>query len=75
MTDTDRERLARQHRPWPVVVRSLHEEPLDELSDSMTAEERVALVWTLTARMWELMGQPLPAYARSAIPLRVLRGQ
>ena len=75
MTDRDPAFIARQQRPWPVVVRSLHDEPPDDQAGHMNGEARVELVWTLSARMWELTGRPFPSYARSAIPVRIQRGQ
>ncbi len=75
MTDRDPAFIARQQRPWPVVVRSLHDESPDDQASHMSGEARVELVWTLSARMWELTGRPFPSYARSAIPVRIQRGQ
>jgi hypothetical protein len=74
MTHRDDASAARRNRPWPVVVRSIREEPADEWG-TMTSEERVALVWTLSARMWELTGRPFPSYKRSEMPVRIRRRQ
>jgi hypothetical protein len=74
MADRDRASLDRRERPWPVVVHPLHEEPADG-PDAMTSAERVELVWTLSARMWELTGRPFPSYARSAMPVSIRRRQ
>jgi hypothetical protein len=35
-----------------------------------TAAERVALLAELSRQMWELSRRPMPAYARSAMPVR-----
>lgn len=52
----------------------LGEEPGDDLSATTTAEERLAMVWTLTLEAWRLAGRELPNYERSAMPVRVIRG-
>ncbi len=72
MAEEDRRNRARD---WSVRIRPLAEPEPDDLADSTTAEERLALVWTLSKRMWELTGRPFPAYERSQIPVRVFRGQ
>ena len=64
---------ARPGRFWHVRVYRLGEEPGDDLSAVTTAEERVAMVWELTARMWELTGRARPAYTRATMPVRVTR--
>ena len=35
-----------------------------------TAAERVALLAELSRQMWELSRRPMPAYSRSAMPVR-----
>lgn len=75
MTDRDAARHARQQRHWPVRVRRLDADSSDDLTDAMTAEERIALVWILSARMWELTGRPLPSYSRAETPVAVVRGR
>ncbi|MEO8636825.1 MAG: hypothetical protein ABI587_16235 [Gemmatimonadales bacterium] len=57
----------------PVVVYRLGEEPGDDLSRSTTPEERIALVWELTRRMWTLTGQPSSGASREHLPIRVIR--
>jgi len=59
--------------PMPVRAYRLGDEPGDDLSASTTASERVAMVWTLSARMWELSGRPRPAYTRATMPVVVAR--
>ncbi len=44
--------------------------PEDDLSESTTAAERVAMVWTLTLEAWKLSGRPLPQYQRHETPVR-----
>lgn len=46
----------------------------DEASDARvggTAAERLALLSELSRRMWALTQNPLPAYTRSTIPVRL----
>jgi hypothetical protein len=59
-------------RAWAMRIFPLGSEPSDDLSATTTAEERLRMVWTLTARMWELTGQPLPAYRRAEMPVKVV---
>lgn len=63
------------HGAWSAGVYRLGEEPSEDLSAVTTAEQRLGLVWELTARMWTLTGRPLPSYARSEIPVVVVRGR
>ncbi|MDX2121569.1 MAG: hypothetical protein SF070_11010 [Gemmatimonadota bacterium] len=58
---------------WPVRIFRLGEEPGDDLSAETTAEQRLAMVWELSARMWELAGSPRPSYARGDMPIRLTR--
>jgi hypothetical protein len=58
---------------WSARICRLGEEPTDDLSAVTTAEERLGMVAELTARMWFLTGRPLPSYARSRIPIVVVR--
>jgi len=59
------------HPQWPVRRYRLGEEPGNDLSEVTTAEERIAMVRTLSERMWELTGEPLPRYTRATIPVRL----
>lgn len=58
-----------------LVVRKFRrgEEPSDDISDSTTVDERFAMVWTLSERMWLWTGRPMPSYARAEMPVRVVR--
>ena len=64
-----------ERRDWPVRVYRLGEEPGDDLSAVTTPEQRLAMVWELTARMWALTGRPWPTYTRAEMPVRVVRGR
>ncbi|MBK7905227.1 MAG: hypothetical protein IPJ78_01535 [Gemmatimonadetes bacterium] len=58
-----------------LVVRKfrLGEEPPDDILSTTTADERLAMVWELTRRIWELQGSLPCPYTRDTIPIRVLR--
>jgi len=72
--DASPEARAAARRNWQAHVFRLGEEPPgDDLSAVTTAEQRLEMVWELTAWMWELSGQPLPSYSRADMPVRVIR--
>ena len=73
MRDDAAEARVAARRGWPVRIFRLGEEPGDELSAETTAEQRLAMVWELSARMWELAGSPQPSYTRSDMPIRLTR--
>ena len=45
----------------------------DDLSSSTTIEERLGMMWQLACSAWSFTGEPLPRYARSQMPGRILR--
>ena len=57
----------------PVRFFRLGEEPSDDLSATTTPAQRVEMVIALSARMLELGVRPPQSYARSEMPIRVLR--
>jgi len=57
---------------WPVRKYSLGAQPGEDLSRSTTAEERLAMMWTLALDAWALSGQPLPEYSRHEAPATVV---
>jgi hypothetical protein len=67
----DERRLAR--RTWPIRAFRLGDEPLVDERDASTADERLALVWTLTREQWLLAGLPYPEYSRPEMPGHVVR--
>ena len=74
MSDSTPESRAAARQNWQARVYRLGEEPPgDDLSAVTTAEQRLEMVWELTAWMWELSGQPLPSYSRAEMPIRVVR--
>ena len=58
-----------------MVVRKFRrgEEPGDDISDITTVDERFAMVWTLTERMWMWAGRSMPVYERAQMPVRLIR--
>ncbi len=69
---TNRQLPSDRAAAFPVRVYRLGHEPGDDLMASTTAEERVAMVAELTARMWELAGGTHATYSRQTIPVRLV---
>lgn len=66
---------ASRRADWPVRKYSLDQEPSDDLSESTTAEERLAMMWPLALEAWVLTGVPLPDYVRRDAPVRLQRSR
>lgn len=65
---------ARARAAWPGRVLEVREEgDSDDLSANTTPEERVLMVAFLTAQAWAISGLPVPRYARTEMPGRVVR--
>jgi hypothetical protein len=64
-TRADRSRL--QARIFP-----LGHEPAEDLSDTTTPSERLAMVWDLSREAWALTGLPVPNYERHQIPITMV---
>ena len=62
---------AAARRTWPVRLVALGAEPRGDLDRSTTPEERLEMVWSLTVDAWALCGRPMPAYTRTATPIRL----
>ena len=58
---------------WRTRVFRLGEEPGDDLSDSTTPEERLAMMWPLAVDAWVSAGRHLPKHTRERMPGRVIR--
>lgn len=69
----DARERAEARKSWPVRVYRLGAEPRDDLRETTTPEERLAMVEELTAGAWELARLPVPSYRREATPIRVVR--
>lgn len=63
---------AAARKSWPVRTCPLGEEQSDDLRDSTTAEQRLAMMWPLAKEAWSLTGIPAPDYLRSNIPIRLI---
>ncbi|MCW5892993.1 MAG: hypothetical protein KIT14_20960 [bacterium] len=57
---------------WPVRRYRLGAEPEDVL-ETTTPAQRIAMMWPLAREAWLLSGRPLPIYDRSSIPTRLYR--
>jgi len=58
---------------WPVSRYHLGGEPSDDLSESTSPEERLAMMWELAEQGWLWAGRDFPEYDRDNIPGKVLR--
>jgi len=68
-----RERRRRARQAWPIRRFKLGEEPSEDLSETTTAAERLAMIWPLTLLSWRLAGRDIPDYERGEMPGRLLR--
>ena len=71
--DDKRAARVRARHDWTIRQFELGEEPPDDLSETTTAKERLAMMWPLAVQAWALAGKPLPGYDRSSIPIRIYR--
>ena len=62
---------AAARRTWPMRLVTLGAEPREGLGRSTTPEERLEMVWSLTLDAWALCGRSMPAYTRTATPIRL----
>lgn len=46
----------------------------DDLSASISPEERLAMMWPPACEAWATMGRPIPEHPRTQAPVRVVRG-
>jgi len=74
MEKTSEARL-RERGSWPVKKYRLGDEPADDLTESTTPEERLAMMWELSEQAWLLAARDVPGYDRKTTPGRVLRNQ
>ena len=59
----------------PIRVYRLGGEPPDSAAIGLSVERRIALVWELTQRLWELGGRPVQSLPRAEWPVQVVRRQ
>jgi hypothetical protein len=58
---------------WPVARYRLGDEPGDDLSESTTPTQRIAMMAELAEAAWRVAGRPLPTYERRNAPGRLFR--
>jgi len=58
---------------WPVARFRLGDEPSDDLSETTTAAERIAMMWPLAQSAWRVADRPLPTYTRQDMPSVIYR--
>lgn len=58
---------------WPLRKVALGEEELADPRIPDDVDARIAMVWTLTRQQWAFGGRPIPRYARSEMPGRLIR--
>jgi hypothetical protein len=68
-SDVEARRASRSR--WPVTRHRLGEETSDDLSDTTTAEERIAMMAELAETAWTVAGRTLPSYERHSMPGRL----
>jgi len=57
---------------WRIRILPLSPTPTEDLSDTTTATDRLAMMWDLALDAWTTTGMPLPAYNRRAAPIRIV---
>jgi hypothetical protein len=72
-TEGARERRRAARARWPIARFRLGEEPSDDLSETTTPAERIAMMWPLAKEAWKLAGRALPTYDRRNMPARLFR--
>jgi hypothetical protein len=65
--------MPRDRAGWPIRRFRLGDEPGDDLSETTTPTERIAMMWALAQEGWLLSGRPLPTYGRTDMPSRLFR--
>lgn len=56
-----------------MAVFRLGEEPGDDLSETTTPAQRIAMMWPLAVEAWRVAGRSLPEYTREHLPGRLFR--
>lgn len=65
---------ARRRRDWAGAVTTLADQDDAMLVRQGSAEQRIHMLWRVTLDAWASSGRPLPAYERSNMPGRIVRG-
>lgn len=69
MANNEKNERQRERSNWPIRVRRLGEEAIDDT----TPEQRIAMMWELAVQAWAIAGKPIPDYDRAHTPVRILR--
>ena len=69
MSESVRSAVRERRQDYPIRIYELDDQPGENLSDSTSAEERLAMVWELTVEAWNFAGLPRPDYPRDQVPL------
>ena len=73
-TDEEREKRRAARANWPIVKSTLAEQGRDDdISAHTTMEQRLEMMFTISARGWALTGREWPAYSRAEMPTRLIR--
>jgi hypothetical protein len=72
-SEAARKARARARASWTGSLHRLGDEAEPDLLAITTASERVAMVYRLTQDAWAMRGLPVPDYARSEAPGRLVR--
>lgn len=70
-SEAARERRRAARASWPIARFRLGEEPPDDLVETTTPGQRIAMMWPLAVEAWSLAGRPLPTYDRRTMPARM----
>ena len=71
--DSAREARRTARATWPVRKFRLEDQPWPDLFATTTADERLAMMWTLALDAWAFAGRAIPEYLRHRMPVRVIR--
>lgn len=70
---SERALRASRRANWPGSITTLAHQADAAIVREGTPGERVAMVWRVTLDVWASSGRPMPSYARSEMPGRVIR--
>ncbi len=71
--ERDMQTRRRARARWPIVRKELTDDPGDDLSETTTPGQRIAMMWPLAVEAWRVARKKIPDYARSHVPGRLFR--
>lgn len=72
--DEEREKRRAARANWPIVKTTLEEQGRDDdISAFTTMEQRLEMMFALSAHSWTMSGREWPAYSRADMPTRIIR--